>query len=100
MKMFKLTLLALVLLAAAMSAGCTFSNPNLPDPGFTLVTVRRNSLGIESPVPGTVISGSNTRPGAGDAIGFVKSFGLKASSAPSGLIPIKDGFAPAFWTFT
>lgn len=99
MKMLKLTSLALVLLAAAMSAGCTMSNPNLPDPGFTLVTVRRNNLGIETPVPGTVVSGSNTRPAAGDAIGKVKSFGMKASSSPSGLIPIKDGFAPAFWTF-
>lgn len=100
MKMLKTHILALVLLAAAMSAGCTFSNPNLPDPGFTLVTSRRNSLGIESVVPGTVVSGSNTRPGAGDAVGNVKSFGLKASSSPSALIPIKDGFAPAFWTFT
>lgn len=82
MKMLKLTSLALVLLAAAMSVGCTMSNSNLPDPGFTLVTIRRNSLGIESPAPGTLVSGSNTRPAAGDTVGNVKSFGQKASSSP------------------
>lgn len=96
MKKFNFNLFPLALMVTALASGCA-GNPNLPDPGFTVVTVRTNSLNIDAPMPGTAVSGFTDRPAAGQAYGNVKSFGIVYSSSPSAYVAIRDGFAPAFW---
>jgi len=100
MKRLNLSLFAFALTFMPMAAGCVATNPNLPNPGFTIVTVRINSLGIDAPVPGTLVSGYTNRPPALDATGTKTSFPQTASSYPSGLVPVRDGVAPAFWALS
>lgn len=92
---YTLTILSplLVLLLCSCSPG---PNPNLPDPGFTIVTQRRDSLGIESAQPNTVVFGNQTRPTFSDPGGNVHSF-RGISSATAALLPVPNGVAPAFW---
>src|SRR2546421_2166893 len=72
------------------------SNPNLPNPGFTIITQRRNSLGIESPQPNTIVQGTQRRQLPPEATGTVRDF--RGTSSPTvGLLPVPNGVAPAFW---
>jgi hypothetical protein len=86
---------AVVLLLSGCSSEPT-SNPNLPNPGFTIVTQRRNSLGIESPLPNIIVHGTQRRQLPGEATGTVRDF--RGTSSPTvGILPVPNGVAPAFW---
>jgi|GEM_PF-2961094 len=97
MKKSTYTLTIFSLLFVLLLGGCSSGpNPNLPDPGFTIVTQRRNSLGIESRQPNTAVFGNQTRPTFSDARGNVRTF--RGITSPTvGLLPVPDGVAPAFW---
>lgn len=85
----------LVLLLSGCSSEPT-SNPNLPNPGFTIVTQRRNSLGIESPMPNIIVQGTQRRQLPPEATGTVRDF--RGTSSPTvGILPVANGVAPAFW---
>jgi hypothetical protein len=96
MKRLNFLILTFTLIVMVDASGCVATNPNLPNPGFTLVTVRTNALQIDSPVPGTLVSGQMIQRGS-TASGTVESFPQIASTYPSGLIPVNNGVAPAFW---
>lgn len=99
MKKLTSSLAVLSALLIPLLSGCTVnsdSNPSLPNPGFTLITQRRNSLGIESPMPSTIVEGKQRRPLPPEATGTVRDF-RDTSSPTVGLLPVPGGVAPAFW---
>ena len=64
MKKLSFALTTFCSLLVLLLNGCSSepqSNPNLPNPGFTILTQRRNSLGIESPQPNTIVQGTQRR---------------------------------------
>ena len=96
MKQLNLLILNLTGTVAAFTSGCSGGSSNFPNPGFTIVTQRVNSLRIETAVPGVVISGVNQRPPDINFTGTRRSFPPTESSYRSALVPVPDGVAPAF----
>ncbi|HEX8474600.1 MAG TPA: hypothetical protein VF666_11245 [Pyrinomonadaceae bacterium] len=100
MKKFTFILKTFCVLLVLAVSGCTggggtTSNPNLPNPGFTLITQTRSAFGIERPQPFTDVAGIQRRQLPPDATGFIRDF--EATSSSSGILPVANGVAPAFW---
>jgi hypothetical protein len=97
MKKVKLLLLLAALMFVTTASDCDDDgggNPNLPNPGFTLLTVRINGLGIDSAQPFVDTGGMLIDRGDGYS-GTLTNF--RATSSGSGILPVANGVAPAFW---
>lgn len=90
----RLILLLLIGALVVMVSSCSLGVPN---PGFTIVTVRRNALGIESPLRNILVNGRLVAA-SDNASGTRTTY--SESSGVSGQIPVDNGRAPGLWANT